>query len=96
MRVVTVDDGGARRHGVEAPIPGQSLYRLRDGKVCFVADYVDAAAHARLRGDRGKPADLAGGAGLSVGLAPNAALGEYPALDIVRRFWQVQDAGDYT
>ena len=24
--------------GVEHPIPGQSLYRLRDGQVCFVAD----------------------------------------------------------
>jgi hypothetical protein len=39
-------------NGVEHPIPGQSLYRLRDGKVCFVADYVDAPSYARIRPDR--------------------------------------------
>lgn len=39
-------------NGVEHPIPGQSLYRLRDGKVCFVADYVDAVSYARIRPDR--------------------------------------------
>ncbi|MFM8563860.1 MAG: nuclear transport factor 2 family protein [Acidimicrobiia bacterium] len=39
-------------NGVEHPIPGQSLYRLRDGKVCFVADYVDPVAYGRIRPDR--------------------------------------------
>ena len=39
-------------NGVEHPTPGQSLYRLRDGKVCFVADYVDAPSYARIRPDR--------------------------------------------
>lgn len=36
-------------NGLEHPIPGQSLYRLRDGKVCYAADYVDSAAYRRLR-----------------------------------------------
>jgi steroid delta-isomerase len=81
--------------GDEHPIPGQSIYRLRDGKVCFVADHVDAAAHRRLRGDAGRAPDLGGGAGLSAAMAPPGGSGEYPALDLVRRFWQIQDGGDY-
>ena len=36
-------------NGVEHPIPGQSLYRLRDGKICYAADYVDSAAYRKLR-----------------------------------------------
>lgn len=35
--------------GTEYPIGGQSVYRLRDGLVCYVSDYVDSAAYARIR-----------------------------------------------
>lgn len=78
--------------GVEVPVPGQSLYRLTpEGKVCFVADYVDRAAMGRLR--PGAPApDAASAAGISAPFAPD---GSFPALDLVRRFWEIQDAGDY-
>lgn len=37
--------------GTEYPIAGQSVYRLRDGLVCYVSDYVDSAAYARIRPD---------------------------------------------
>jgi steroid Delta-isomerase len=82
--------------GGESPIPGQSLYRLRDGKVCFAADYVDARAYAALRPGSTRRPDLAGGAGLSARYAPAAAVGEFPALDLVRTFWAIQDGGEYT
>jgi ketosteroid isomerase-like protein len=82
--------------GGESPIPGQSLYRLRGGKVCFAADYVDARAYAMLRPDGGRRPNLAGAAGLSATYAPVADLGSAPALDLVRRFWAIQDGGDYT
>lgn len=85
--------------GVEVPVPGQSLYRLRetdDGpKVCFAADYLDAKAHRALRGEGSVRPDLGGGHGLSASMAPPAVAGERPALDLVRRFWDVQDSGDY-
>jgi ketosteroid isomerase-like protein len=81
--------------GGETAIPGQSLYRLRDGLVCFAADYVDPKAHARLRPDSDRRPDLAGAAGLSAPFAPPASADELPALDLVRRFWQIQDDGDY-
>ncbi len=80
----------------DTPIPGQSLYRLRDGKVCFAADYVDARAYRKLRGEQGRRPDLGGGHGLSAHMAADAGAGELPALDLVRRFWQIQDGGDYT
>lgn len=80
-------------HG-DVPIKGQSLYRLRDGKVCFVADYLDPIAYSELRG--GALPDLRSAAGLSTSFAPPASDGQYPALDLVRTFWTTQDAGDYT
>jgi ketosteroid isomerase-like protein len=81
--------------GERAPIPGQSLYRLRDGKVCGVVDYVDAKAYTSLRGGTWRIPDAAGAAGITAELGPAAAPGAYPALDLVRRFWQIQDGGDY-
>ncbi|MEX0847394.1 MAG: nuclear transport factor 2 family protein [Ilumatobacteraceae bacterium] len=80
--------------GIDVPVPGQSLYRLRDGKVCFVADYVDPVAMAQLR-PGGPVPNAAAATGLSAPFAPAAAPGELPAHDLVRRFWQLQDGGDY-
>jgi steroid Delta-isomerase len=78
--------------GERMAVPGQSLYRLTpEGKVCFVADYVDSKAYARLR-PGGPVPNAAGAAGLSAKYAP---AGSYPALDLVKRFWQIQDDGDY-
>lgn len=77
-------DGGA------VAVPGQSLYRLRDGAVTFVADYVDRAAYARARPGGPLP-DLGAAAGLSArfGAGGGAALG------LVHRFWAIQDEGRY-
>lgn len=80
-------------NGDEVAIPGQSLYRLRDGLVCFAADYVDVAAYRALRNDTVKGPNPAGAAGLSAAMAPS---GSSAAEQLVRRFWKVQDAGDYT
>jgi ketosteroid isomerase-like protein len=73
-------------------VPGQSLYRIGDDdKVQFVADYVDSAAYARLRPDGPTP-DLSGAAGISAGMAGS----EGAAVDVIRRFWEIQDTADYT
>lgn len=81
--------------GEPTPIPGQSLYRLREGKVCSVVDYVDARAFGRLRPGSSRLPDAAGAAGVAA--THGAATGSpQPALDLVRHFWQIQDGGDYT
>ena len=67
--------------GVEYPIKGQSLYRLRDGKVCFAADYVDSAAYRRIRPDRAP--DLADGAALAAAAIDDGRAAE--ALDRLAR-----------
>lgn len=73
-------------------VPGQSLYRLNDGgQVTFVCDYLDARAYRTLRGDARRP-DYASATGLSAHWSNATG----PALDVVRRFWQVQDGGRYT
>ncbi|MEM8902574.1 MAG: nuclear transport factor 2 family protein [Actinomycetota bacterium] len=78
--------------GVEVAVPGQSLYRLRDGLVTGVVDYFDPQVYRRLRGeDAPRPNFVdAGGA-----LRDDAATGG-PALELVRRFWEIQDSGRYT
>jgi hypothetical protein len=53
---------------------------LRDGKVCFVADYVDAPSYARIRPDR-KP-NAANAARVEKG---NQQAG--PSLKVVTEFW---------
>lgn len=84
----------------EVPINGQSLYRLRDNKVCFAADYVDPIAYSNLRA--AKLPDLAAAGGMSKQFAPKtpdtpeSTAGRYPALDLVKHFWKIQDNGDYT
>ena len=79
----------------EIVMPGQSLYRLRDGKVCFVADYLDPVSYARLRPDGPVP-NATAGHGLAVPFAPSlASLSARPAEALLRRFWQLQDTGDY-
>jgi hypothetical protein len=67
-------------NGVEHPIPGQSIYRLRDGKVCFVADYVDAPSYERIRSDR-RP-NAASAALVEKG---NTQTGQ--SLSVVTEFW---------
>ncbi|MEY3566940.1 MAG: hypothetical protein RLZ19_954 [Actinomycetota bacterium] len=63
------------------PIPGQSLYRLRDGKVCFVADYVDPVAYGRIRPDR-RPNAAAAAA------VPKGTDRRGSADQAVRNFWR--------
>lgn len=74
--------------GVEHPIDGQSLYRLRDGLVCYAADYVDSAAYARIRPDRHP--DLASAASEPKGTdrAGSAAM-------TVALFWKLQTSARY-
>lgn len=77
--------------GTDVAVPGQSLYRLAgDGRVTFAADYLDPVAYARLRPEGPAP-NLAGAAGLSA--QPDHPSG--PALEVVRRFWRIQDQGRY-
>lgn len=78
--------------GVEVAVPGQSLYRLRDGLVTRVVDYVDPKAHRRLRGPDAPAPNFVDAAGA---LRDEAATGG-PALDLVHRFWEIQDGGRYT
>ena len=81
--------------GEEVPVPGQSLYRLRDGKVSFVADHLDCGAYRRLRGADGKRPDHASAIGLSADIArePGPATAGAAVLD---RFWEIQDGRRYT
>jgi steroid Delta-isomerase len=76
--------------GLEVPVPGQSLYRLRDGKVTFVADYVEPLAYRKLR-PQGPSPDPAPAHGMSMDLGGPPGVG----LDTVKRFWALQDSGDY-
>ncbi len=81
--------------GEEIVMPGQSLYRLRDGKVCFVADYLDPVTYARLRPDGPVP-NAAAGHGLAAPFAPSIdTVSDRPAEALLRQFWQLQDSGDY-
>jgi ketosteroid isomerase-like protein len=81
--------------GDEIVMPGQSLYRLRDGKVCFVADYLDPVSYARLR-PAGPVPNAAAGHGLAAPYAPSiTTIAERPAEALLRNFWHLQDSGDY-
>lgn len=52
-----------RADGEEVWVPGESLYRLRDGHVLGVVDYVDPVAYTRLRGDSARTPDFVAGGG---------------------------------
>jgi len=78
--------------GVRVGVRGQSLYRLNEaGQVTFVADYLDPLAMARQNPAAPIP-DLATAAGLSATDAPGQRA---PALELIERFWDIQNAGDY-
>ena len=78
--------------GEDVAVDGQSLYRLRDGKVVFVADYVDCGDYRRLRGPDGKEPDHAS----SIGLSASADHPGGPALDTIHEFWRIQNDAEYT
>lgn len=78
--------------GVECEVPGQSLYRLRDGLVTFVADHIDAAAYRRLRGADAKRPNHAA----AIGLSEREDNGGGTGLDVIRRFWATQQSARYT
>ncbi len=78
--------------GAEVAVPGQSLYRLRDGKVSFVADHLDCRAYRTLRGPDAKVPDHASALGLSA-RADNVGGG---GLDLIESFWQIQNDARYT
>ena len=84
-----------RPDGEDIVMPGQSLYRLRDGKVCFVADYIDPISYAGLR-PGGPVPNAAGGHGLAAPYAPPVStVSDRPAEAVLRKFWELQDCGDY-
>ncbi len=63
--------------GIEVPVPGESLYRLRGGQVLGVVDYVDPVAYAKLRGDSARTPDfIAGGGSLPQPHTPAGAVGD--------------------
>jgi steroid Delta-isomerase len=76
--------------GVDVPVPGQSLYRLRDGKVSFVADYVDPLAYRKLR-PGGPVPDAESSMGISTGMGGPPGRGH----EVLKHFWALQDSGDY-
>ncbi|HEX9259223.1 MAG TPA: nuclear transport factor 2 family protein [Acidimicrobiales bacterium] len=78
--------------GVDVPVSGQSLYRLLDGKVCFVADHLDPGAYRKARPGSALP-DHAAALGLSAQCAP---AGRGPALQVVDRLWEIQASRQYS
>ena len=78
--------------GEDVAVPGQSLYRLRDGKVSFVADHVDCRAYRKLRGPDSKVPNHAGAVGLSASTDNQVG----PAGELIRRFWAIQNDARYT
>lgn len=70
-------------------VPGQSLYRLRDGKVCYAADYLDAKVFARVN----PTATLAfdGAARATKGTSAGGS-----AAELVRTFWSLQTSARYS
>lgn len=56
-------------------VPGESLYRLREGQVLGVVDYVDPVAYTKLRGSAGRIPDFVSGSGC----LPQAATPDGPA-----------------
>jgi steroid delta-isomerase len=78
--------------GVEVAVPGQSLYRLNaDGLVTYVCDYVDSRAYRKLA-PTAAPPNVDDAAGWSI----DARNVHGPAVDVVRRFWQIQNDARYT
>jgi len=73
----------------EHRIPGQSVYRLRDGKVCYAADYVDSRAYSRMN-PKGIP--LLGAAASE----PKGTNTGGVAASLVRRFWDLQESARYS
>lgn len=73
--------------GTEYPIAGQSVYRLRDGLVSYVSDYVDAAAYARIRPDV-HPDHM------SAAYEVKGTTNSGSALELVRDFWRTEAATD--
>jgi len=67
-------------NGVDYPIAGQSVYRLRDGLVCYASDYVDSEAYAAIRPDVFPDHESAAIEPKGTGVAGSAA-------DAVRAFW---------
>ena len=76
------------KDGVEHRIPGQSLYRLRDGKVCYAADYVDSSAYRKLRPE--VTPDLVSASREAKGTSVSG-----PAHDLVSSFWEMQTNARY-
>jgi ketosteroid isomerase-like protein len=81
--------------GTLVDVPGQSLYRLRDGRICFDADYIDPLAYRQLRPTADRQPNLAAAAGAGAHLAPPESTPVPAALAAVRRFWQIQDERRY-
>lgn len=75
--------------GVEVAVPGQSLYRLRDGEITFAADYLDTRAYRRLRGGSGRMPDHVPSIGLSA--SPDHPRGS--AHEVISTYWSMTDAG---
>ncbi len=75
-------------NGVDNAIPGQSVYRLRDGKVCYAADYVDSAAYRKLRPDVAP--DL-----LSASREAKGTSAAGSADELVCTFWDMQTNARY-
>lgn len=78
--------------GVEVAVPGQSLYRLNaEGLITYVCDYVDSRAYRKMAPEAAPP-NVDAAAGWSI----DARNVNGPAVEVVRRFWEIQNAARYT
>ena len=73
-------------------LAGQSLYRVRNGRITFDADYFDTVSYRRLRGAEAGEPDMGRAAGASAG---QPGTGGGSAETLVRRFWSLQEGGQY-
>ena len=70
-------------------VPGQSLYRLRDGRVCYAADYVDSVAYATIRPEAHPDLSVAA-------LEPKQTSAEGRGAALIARFWSLQTNARYS
>ena len=79
--------------GLEVPVPGESLYRVRNGQVLGVVDYVDPVAYAKLRGDNARTPDYVAG----MGSLPNPGTPDGPiAGELAKHVASMSRAGRWT
>ena len=79
-------------HTPDGTLNGQSLYCIKDGKLCFDADYFDSRAYGKMRGAEARPLQFANAGGASAGVRSVGGAAE----QVVRQFWAIQGSRRYS